>query len=269
MKQLALPLLALAASSLSAPLAAQSAMDDMVQLEVIEGGMTSRGTYQVAMRLTLSEGWKTYWRAPGDAGIPPQFDWRGSRNVGGASITWPTPEVFHQNGMRSIGYAKQLVLPIEISPSRDGKPVRIKGALEFGICKDVCVPATLRFDHRLDQQAPRHPAIAAALAHRPYSRTEAKVRSAVCSVAPIDGGLRLTAKITMPSAGGTEVTVIEPGNPKVWASESISQRQGNVLTASADLVHVEKGAYALDRSEVRITVLGAHHAVDILGCSPE
>ena len=150
-------------------------VDGLVQLDVLDGGKSDSGTYLGAIRLTLADGWKTYWRAPGDAGIPPQFDWSASGNVGEVSITWPAPHVFDQNGLRSIGYADQLVLPIEISPRNPAKPVRLRGEVDLGVCKDVCVPGQLTFDHTLNADAGRHPAIAAALAQRPFSAREAGV----------------------------------------------------------------------------------------------
>lgn len=247
---------------------AQSRLDDLVQIDVLDGGVTARGTYMTALRLTLTEGWKTYWRAPGDAGIPPQFNWRGSRNVGDVRVIWPTPHVFDQNGMQSIGYYDQLVLPVEITPTKAGQPVRLRGKMDIGICKDVCIPSTLSFNHQLDATAQRNPAIVAALAQRPYSESEAGVRAATCQIAPSKYGMRLTARITMPSAGGTEVAVIEPGNPQIWASETETHRDGNQLIASSELVHVDQSSFALNRSDIRITVLGKTHAVDILGCTP-
>jgi hypothetical protein len=263
-------ILALAATlALTAlPLRAQSRVDDLVQADILDGGLTRDGTYRAALRLTLSEGWKTYWRAPGDAGIPPQFDWRGSRNLGRVEITWPTPHVFDQNGMQSIGYKTQLVLPIEITPADPAQPVHLRGRIDIGLCKDVCIPSTLSVDHRLDAEAGRHPAIAAALAQRPYSRAEAGVTSATCRLTPIEGGLRLEARVAMPSAGGREVAVIEPGSPRIWASQTETRRDGGTLLASSDLVPVTNGPLAVDRSAVRITVLGQRHAVDIRGCSP-
>lgn len=243
-------------------------MDDLVQLDVLDGGLTKQGTYMGAIRLTLSEGWKTYWRAPGDAGIPPEIDWSKSQNVGEVSITWPAPHVFDQNGLRSIGYKNQLVLPVEITPKRSGKPVRLRGDVSFGVCKDVCVPGNLDFDHRLDATATRNPAIAAAMAQRPYSKREAGVKSATCRLSPTADGMKIEARISMPSAGGSEVLVFEPGNPQLWASEAQTRRQGNTLIATSELVNNSGGAFALDRSEMRITVLGSKHAVDILGCTP-
>jgi len=254
---------------LTAPAIPGNSLDEFVQIGVLDGGLTKRGTHQAALRLTLAEGWKTYWRAPGDAGIAPQFNWRRSGNVEGVSLSWPTPQVFDQDGLRSIGYKHQLVLPVEITPARPGQPVRLKGEIEFGLCKDICVPAKLSFDQPLDQNAPRSPAIVAALAARPYSASEAGVRAATCRLSPVDrGGMRIEAEITMPSAGGTEVAVIEPGNPRLWASQTTTRRRGNVLIATSEVTHVSGSGFALDRSQVRITVLGARHAVDIHGCTP-
>ncbi len=251
-----------------APVRAQSTLGDLVQAEVLDGGLTPRGTYMAALRLTLSDGWKTYWRAPGDAGIPPQFDWGASHNLGNAQITWPTPHVFDQGGVQTIGYKNQLVLPVEITPRDPGKAVHLRATMDFGMCKDVCVPGSLTVDHALDAGAKRHPAIAAAIAQRPFDRSEAGVTSATCQLSPIKGGLRIKARIAMPSAGGNEVAVIESGNPQIWSSPAETQRNGNVLLAQSDLVHVSDGTIALDRSAVRITVLGRRHAVDIQGCAP-
>ncbi len=242
-------------------------VDQLVQLEVLDGGKTANGTYQGALRLKLKDGWKTYWRAPGDAGIPPQFSWKGSGNIQDVAITWPAPSVIDQNGLRSIGYEDELVLPVEITPKNPSKPVRLRGQMDLGVCKDVCVPGRLGFDQTLKSDSGRHPEIAAALAQRPYSAREAGVSSASCHLSPTDDGMQIEARITMPSAGGTEIAVIEPGNPALWASQPETDRQGNTLIARSEVISASGAPFALDRSEVRITVLGAKHAVDILGCT--
>ncbi|WZK90968.1 protein-disulfide reductase DsbD family protein [Aliisedimentitalea scapharcae] len=251
-----------------APAAIAGPLDDLVKIEVLDGGATQSGTYRAALRLTLADGWKTYWRSPGDAGIPPSFSWRGSRNLGNIAITWPTPQVFSTSGMQTIGYVDQLTLPIEITPDTTGRPIRLKGRMELGICKDVCVPSELKFDHTLDLDADRNPSILAALAARPYSSAEAGVTAATCRLKPTRNGMQVEARISMPSTGGTEVAVIEPGSPDIWASHTASERHGNTLVATTELIHSSGEPYALDRSQIRITVLGRNHAVDIQGCTP-
>ena len=192
---------------------------------------------------------------------------RGSRNVAATQITWPTPEVFDQNGMRSVGYQTELVLPIDVTPSNPGQPVRLKGKMELGVCKDVCIPSTLSFDQMLEPDTPRHPAILAAKTDRPFSASEAGVTSAKCVISPTGDGMRIEAHIQMPHAGGVEFTVTETGNPSVWVSETAVERRGGTLIATAEVMHATARSFAIDRSALRFTVLGSKHAVDIRGCS--
>lgn len=240
-----------------------------VTAELIDGWQQPDGTRVSAVRLTLAEGWKTYWRAPGDAGIPPNFKWNGSRNLAGVAVNWPTPEVFEQNGMRSVGYSRQVTLPLSIAAKRAGKPVQINLKMEIGVCKDICVPQTLSIKGTLDSVTPTPvPEIAAAMAERPYSAKEVGAGGVTCALSPSEDGLNITAKLTLPSAGGKEHVVIEAGRPDVWVSEATSKRSGNTITAQAEIIPNSAGGFALDRSAIRFTVLGTSHAVDLRGCAP-
>ena len=240
-----------------------------VTAELIDGWQQADGTRVSAIRLTLAEGWKTYWRAPGDAGIPPDFKWNGSRNLAGVAVSWPTPKVFEQNGMRSVGYSHQVTLPLTVAAKQAGKPVEINLKMEIGVCKDICVPQTLSIKGTLDSAATTPlPAIAAAMAEQPYSAKEAGARGATCALSPSEDGLNITATLTLPSTGGKEHVVIEAGRPDVWVSEAKTNRSGNTLTAQAEIIPNKAGGFALDRSAIRFTVLGTSHAVDLRGCTP-
>ncbi len=254
--------------ALAAPLAAKDRFAPPVEADVITGWVQPDGSRMAALRLQLAPGWKTYWRAPGDAGIPPEFNWSGSQNMKDVTIKWPAPKVFDQNGMRSVGYENTLVIPLHIEPKRDEKPVTLKATLEMGVCADVCVPHTMQFEANIstDSLTPT-PAIAAALAQRPYTSDEAGVTAAQCLISPTKDGLRIEARITMPSAGGSEYVVIEPGQDNVWVTEAKTKRPGRTVTAISEMVHIEGGPIALDRSNVRITVLGSKYAVDVKGCT--
>lgn len=264
------PFVTLCAYLAVSPAFAAGPYSEAISLKVRPGWTKADGTHIAALHLTLAPGWITYWRAPGDAGIPPLFDWQGSRNIRELAVLWPTPSVFDQGGFRSIGYENQLVIPLEITPGAAGQKMRIKGKIALGVCKDICIPQTLGFDQEVSAQISQpDPVIAAALAAIPYSAAEAGVKSATCRLSLIEGGLRVDATIVMPKAGGTEIAVIEPGDPRIWASEATTKRQGNKITAHSDLIHVSQSSFALDRSAVRITILGSNHSVDILGCSPD
>lgn len=239
---------------------------EVVRAEILSGWETPQGTQMAGLRLTMAPGWKTYWRAPGDAGIPPSFDWSGSGNFAGARIFWPRPDVFSVNGMRSIGYKHEVVLPIELTPGTPGHPIRLNGVIELGVCQDICVPVELRLRARLPAATPDPASIRRAMAQRPVPGDQAGVGAVICTAEPISDGMRLTARIAMPPMGGSEIAVIEASDPGIWVSEAKVSRQGNRLVAVADLVPPQGRPFALDRSAVRITLLSGNKAVDIRGC---
>ncbi|MGJ8615332.1 MAG: protein-disulfide reductase DsbD domain-containing protein [Sulfitobacter sp.] len=251
------------------PALAQDQIGTPVTGEILTGWQQPDGTRVAAIKLTLAPGWKTYWRSPGDSGIPPTFDWSKSSNLRGVGITWPAPKVFRQGGVRTIGYANELILPITIAPRKSGKPVTLRADLDIGVCSDICVPKRMTLTAVLDTTSSKpNPAIAASLAARPYSASEAGVKSATCALRPTASGLEIETRVNVPSAGGREVVVIEPGQPGMWMSETDSSRSGAQLTATGDLASTSGGGLAIDRSAIRITVLGSKHAVEIQGCTP-
>lgn len=247
---------------------AQHRLDAPVKAEVLEGWENADGSRTAALKLELAPGWKTYWRAPGDAGIPPQFDWSGSQNFNSVDISWPAPIIFEDNGMRSVGYKDTLVIPLRIQPRNGNEPVRLVAQMDLGVCADICIPHALSFDAELstDRRKPT-PAIAAALAQLPYTEDEARVRGAKCMVAPTSDGLQIEARVEMPSSGDPEHAVIELGAQDIWVSEAKTTRYGTELVAISDLVSVSGGPISLDRSTIRITVLGSDYAVDVQGCT--
>lgn len=264
---LALAALALMVAALAAP-ARANPYAGMVEVSVRPGWQLPDGGRMAALHITLKPGWKTYWRAPGDAGVPPIITWNRSRNIAGAQFTWPTPIVFRQNGLRSIGYQDTLILPVRLTPGASGKPLRFTGSLQIGICNDICVPVDLDFDQLLPAAtaARPDPLIAAALADRPFTAAQARVSSVTCTLSPAPDGLHIRASLTLPSTGTPEHAVFETNDPAIWASEARITRHGNTLTAESTLIHATSPSFALDRSAIRITVLGTSHAVDIQGC---
>ncbi|MCZ4352199.1 protein-disulfide reductase DsbD family protein [Roseovarius aestuarii] len=259
--------LATLCTSFVAPAVAQSA-GDVMQARILPGWRMKDGTHMAGVELRMVPGWKTYWRAPGDAGIPPTFDWRNSVNLVGAQIAWPVPKRIDQGGMTTIGYSDVVVLPLRLTPDRAGRDIRLRGTLDMGVCKDICIPVTFNVDAALPSSATkRDPRIAAALANRPDTAREAGVGRVVCTVHPAqDGGLKLRAEVTLPHRGADEMVVVETSNPAIWVAPTRTTRQGGRLIAQTDLVHVEGRAFALDRSGLRLTVLSSQGAVDIQGC---
>lgn len=249
------------------PARAQRAAD-VVDVRVLPGWRTAEGLHIAALEMRLRPGWMTYWRSPGDAGIPPQFDWRRSRNLTGVEIVWPTPSIRDKGGVRTIGYSDVLILPVRVLPERAGGDVTLRGRIEMGVCRDICVPVDVRVSGRLPGAAARpDPRIAAALASRPDTAAEAGVRGVACRISPIEGGLGLRAEIDLPGAAGYRAAVIEVDDPSIWVAPARTAQRGGRLIAETRLYHAEGRSFALDRSGIRITVLGRTRAVDIQGCT--
>lgn len=247
------------------PLQAET-QDDVLQGRLLPGWKEADGRYMAAVSLTLAPGWKTYWRSPGDAGIPPSFDWSGSQNLGSVRIHWPAPEVIVQNGMKSIGYLDALTLPVEVTPLDPGKPVLLALNMALGVCHDICMPAELTLEAELSGPGARDSAIAAALAEAPLTGSEAGVTGVSCAVEPIDDGLRVTARLDLPPQGGDETVVFETGEPEIWVSDATADREGPALKAVADLVPPAGKPFALNPSDLVVTVLAQGRAVEIRGC---
>jgi DsbC/DsbD-like thiol-disulfide interchange protein len=86
-----------------------------VQVSLIEGWRMENGRHMAGIRIALAPGWKTYWRAPGEGGVPTVLSLSSAEGIAGMAIHWPRPEVFFTNGMRSIGYHDDVVLPVEFA----------------------------------------------------------------------------------------------------------------------------------------------------------
>ncbi|PRY94624.1 suppressor for copper-sensitivity B [Hasllibacter halocynthiae] len=98
------------------------------------------GTLSAAVDMNLAGGWKTYWRSPGEVGLPPRLDWSRSENVAGAQILWPAPTRFTAFGIENFGYEGRLVLPVRIALERPGEAARLRLDANFLVCAEICVP---------------------------------------------------------------------------------------------------------------------------------
>lgn len=93
------------------------------------------------LTISMAPGWKTYWRSPGDAGIPPRFDWSGSINLKSAQVLWPAPRRFFDGYSHSIGYsAPRVDFPVRIEAKDPDRPVALSLLVDYAVCERVCIP---------------------------------------------------------------------------------------------------------------------------------
>lgn len=105
-------------------------------------GEFSAGRWTVGVGIWMAPGWKTYWRVPGDAGVPSEFTWESSINVKSVEVSWPAPNRYDDITGKSTGYKKLVVFPVEVTPVDPDQPAVLELQLFYGICSDICIPVT-------------------------------------------------------------------------------------------------------------------------------
>jgi DsbC/DsbD-like thiol-disulfide interchange protein len=103
-------------------------------------GLDGKPKLVAGVQLRMNSGWKTYWKNPGDSGVPPSFDLSGSTNLKHAEVLYPAPHRFTDANGWTIGYDDEIVFPVKITPEREGEPVELKLVFDYGLCKDLCIP---------------------------------------------------------------------------------------------------------------------------------
>ncbi|MBT4770527.1 MAG: copper-binding protein [Rhodospirillaceae bacterium] len=114
--------------------------ESRVRLIAAQTGVGDGKTLKLGFQFSLQPGWKIYWRSPGDAGLPPEFDWSGSENLAATEVLWPAPKRYSAYGLDSIGYENEVILPVVAELEFAGQPLNLKLRLDYLICKDVCIP---------------------------------------------------------------------------------------------------------------------------------
>lgn len=111
----------------------------------------------VGISIELAPSWHTYWKNPGDAGLPLHVQWRLPKGWKAGEMLWPRPEKWITEGLGSYGYEKKVLFLVPLyRPSVDAKgPVSIKAKADWLICQTTCVPQsadlflTFSFDEAL------------------------------------------------------------------------------------------------------------------------
>ncbi|PTX54911.1 DsbC/DsbD-like thiol-disulfide interchange protein [Litoreibacter ponti] len=241
---------------------------DVVEVSLLPGWREADGTHMAALRITLAPGWKTYWRAPGDGGVPTRFDFSKSYNLDEARVLWPTPEVFRQNGLRSIGYRDEVVVPLQLDAQADADDITLHAYMDFGVCADVCLPVNMVLDHTFAAgEVSNVDLIEAAFADRPAPAETSGLHSIECDISYGPEQAEIAISMELPQLPGrNEALVIEPSDPSLWVSEPKVTRDGDRLSAKAYIAKPTGEPFTLDLSRTRMTVLTTQMGVDIPGC---
>ena len=268
-KRIATTLGALALSTiLAGPASTQSLFStgqSFVTAELIPGAPEEGGTRMIGLDLLLEPEWKTYWRSPGEAGIPPTIDWSESENLAEVEIMWPAPEVFQSFGMTTIGYEDHVTLPVRITPVDPTRPVDLNVTMDLGVCRDICV-----FEQTsLQQSIPANfsqgvDRVEAALAQVPAAASSMGMERAVCAIRGAGKDRAFSAQLTFDHEV-SDPTVLLEGPDGIWFHSAQTTGDGSQVDVEATLSILFDDAW-ISRKDVRMTILADGMAADIQGC---
>ena len=117
-------------------------VDDLhSSVRLIAGGHYSEATGLLAgIEIKLKPGWHTYWRYPGDSGVPPHFSFPDSDNVAAVKVLYPAPHAMTDETGTTIGYTDDVVFPVLVTPRQKDKPVTLHLHVDYAVCEKMCVP---------------------------------------------------------------------------------------------------------------------------------
>jgi DsbC/DsbD-like thiol-disulfide interchange protein len=176
------------------------------------------GPLRAGIEIRLGRGWHTYWRYPGDAGVPPRFDFASSQNVKAVEVLWPAPRRLPEAGLTAIGYDRDVILPLRVTALDPAKPVTLQVKIDYAICEKLCVPAQTKAALALAGGASAQDArLAEAEARVPLKvALGAGPALAVRSVRREDGGDRPRILVDVAAPRGAAVDLFAEGPTEEW-----------------------------------------------------
>jgi DsbC/DsbD-like thiol-disulfide interchange protein len=186
---------------------------------LVAGNAAAGDVLRAGIELRLAAGWKTYWRYPGDSGVPPVFDFSKSENVKSVAVAWPAPHRFTDDGGATIGYKTGVLLPLRVVPENPQRPVRLRLTIDYAVCERLCVPAKGSAQLELGRApSPHDAALAAAQARVPVpSELGASGPLAIRSVRREAGSphARVIVEVAAPASAPLDLFV--EGPTEEWA----------------------------------------------------
>lgn len=170
---------------------------------------------RAGVEVKLAPGWKTYWRYPGDSGVPPRFDFSRSENLANAKIEYPAPHLFTDDAGYSIGYKDGVIFPLRLTPRQADKPIKLHLKFDYAVCEKICVPAEGAVELTVSAGSSAHEALLAAAEKnvpKPASAGEAGL-----TARRVNEGAKPLVMVDLKARTGKQVTLFVEGPSPEWA----------------------------------------------------
>jgi DsbC/DsbD-like thiol-disulfide interchange protein len=237
-------------------------------LRLITGVAAADTAVRAGVELHLQAGWHTYWRYPGDAGVPPRFDFSNSENVAAVTVLWPAPKPLPEQGLTAIGYLGDVTWPLSVTPQDPAKPVTLRLNLDYAVCERMCVPAQAKAELALAAGAPAvNPALAAALERVPKKVALGDGSPlAIRAVHREHGTPRDRVVVDVAAAPQTPVALFAEGPAPDWAlpvPAAVPGAPAGMQRFVFDLDGAPAGA-KYDGAAITLTAVAGEHAIEVI-----
>lgn len=167
--------------------------------------------YRAGIEIKLAPQTITYWRSPGESGVPPVFDFSHSSNLRSAEVSFPAPKRIDEGGSDVFGYEGAVVLPVRVVPREPDRPVDLVLELDYAACEKICLPVHASLQLGLPaKEASETPALAAAQATVPRQLSAEETARDV-AIRPVIGAEKPTWRLAWRGgAPGTDLFAEPP-----------------------------------------------------------
>ena len=221
---------------------------------------------RAGVEVRLKAGWHTYWRYPGDAGVPPRFDFAGSDNVKAVTVLWPAPQRIPEQGLVAIGYVRDVIWPLAIVPQNPAKPVTLRLKLDYAVCEKLCVPAEGKAELVVKNGSSADAALATALAKVPKQVALGEGSPlAIRAVRREGDGSRSRVVVDVAAPTGTDVALFAEGPAPDWALPvpmAVAGAPAGLRRFAFELDGAPPGA-KYDGAAITLTAVAAEHAIEV------
>jgi DsbC/DsbD-like thiol-disulfide interchange protein len=229
----------------------------------------SAPVFRGGVEIVLTPGWKTYWRYPGDAGIPPRFDWNGSENVADVEVLYPAPKrITDGSGQTSIGYEERVIFPLRIRAKDAGKPILLKLKLDFATCEKLCIPAEANVSLSFSAKDAAEPLLAEAEKRVPEKITRSMPRPIAVSSATLERGKnpdgsdsRIIVKALARWVGKVDLFAEGPNEEWTFALPALLKSEAGHLTFAIPLEGSRMGKAEVP-AKLRLTLIAGEQAIE-------
>lgn len=200
---------------------------------VIDNPPPNANVVRGVVQIDLDPGWKTYWREPGDAGVPPELSITGSTNVKSATLAFPAPHRFDDGGTHWAGYKQPVSLPVTLTLTEPNQPAQLKGHAFLGICETICIPVVAEFDIDIDNSP--SDALSRTLISTAFEQLPAKATTNFGATSASRKGDAIELVVNLP-ADDPDIDIFAAGNGSVaFGMAKLEKRDGNRAVFSVPL----------------------------------